>query len=223
MSFDRLAPHYRWMERVLAGGLLQRCRTAFLDEVTPPQRVLIPGEGHGRFLCALLARHPAARVTVIESSARMIATARRAALDRGLSLEHVDFHETDLLAWRADAPVFDLVAANFVFDCFPAADLAALIGQLAAASTASAQWLVADFRIPETGPARWRARLILWGLYRFFRIATRLPAAQLTPPDPLLRAHGFARKDRRVFDWGLLHSDLWIRQSHETLRVNPPR
>ena len=27
MSFDRLAPHYTWMEAVLAGPRLQRCRT----------------------------------------------------------------------------------------------------------------------------------------------------------------------------------------------------
>jgi len=27
MSFDALAPHYRWMERVFAGNLMQRHRT----------------------------------------------------------------------------------------------------------------------------------------------------------------------------------------------------
>ena len=31
MSFDRLAPHYSWMERVLAGRELHKCRTAFLE------------------------------------------------------------------------------------------------------------------------------------------------------------------------------------------------
>ena len=31
-GFDRLAQHYYWMECVLAGRTLQKCRTAFLDE-----------------------------------------------------------------------------------------------------------------------------------------------------------------------------------------------
>src|SRR5439155_22241467 len=40
MSFDTLAPHYRWMEFILAGKKLQRCRTAFLDEIpTGLQRI----------------------------------------------------------------------------------------------------------------------------------------------------------------------------------------
>ena len=30
-SFDLLAPHYRWMEFVLAGRKLQECRTVFLQ------------------------------------------------------------------------------------------------------------------------------------------------------------------------------------------------
>ena len=54
MSFDLLAPHYRWMEWVLAGEKLQRCRTAWLEVLPAPARVLILGEGNGRFLEALM-------------------------------------------------------------------------------------------------------------------------------------------------------------------------
>jgi hypothetical protein len=46
-------------------------------------------------------------------------------------------------------------------------------------------------------------------LYRFFRLATRLPATSLTPPDAFLQQNGFALRERRVYDWGLLHSDRW--------------
>ena len=62
MSFDRLAPHYRWMEAVLAGGKLQRCRTAFLNEVKDARHALIVGDGNGRFLSALLRANPSVRV-----------------------------------------------------------------------------------------------------------------------------------------------------------------
>jgi hypothetical protein len=56
MSFDRLAPHYRWLEWVLAGRKLQRCRTAFLDEIGRADATLLVGEGNGRFLGELLKR-----------------------------------------------------------------------------------------------------------------------------------------------------------------------
>ena len=41
------------------------------------------------------------------------------------------------------------------------------------------------------------------------RRVTRLPAARLTPPDALLAQQGFKLRERRFFEWGLLHSDLW--------------
>src|SRR5947207_3033135 len=50
MSFDLLAPHYRWMEFLLAGEKLHRGRTAFLDLIPPPEKILLAGEGHGRCL-----------------------------------------------------------------------------------------------------------------------------------------------------------------------------
>src|SRR5882762_1835947 len=49
-GFDRLAPHYYWMECVLAGRTLQRCRTAFLEQTRDATAALLIGEGNGRFL-----------------------------------------------------------------------------------------------------------------------------------------------------------------------------
>jgi len=48
-------------------------------------------------------------------------------------------------------------------------------------------------------------------MYLFFRFATKLPAATLTPPDPFLSAAGFQLIDRKFYDWGLLHANLWKR------------
>ena len=66
MSFDRLAPHYRWMERILAGEKLQRCRTAHLDSVNTAERVLLAGEGNGRFLVHLRHTLPKAHIVCDE-------------------------------------------------------------------------------------------------------------------------------------------------------------
>ncbi len=56
-DFDWLAPHYRWMEWLLAGTKLQRCRAAFLPAIPAPRRALVIGQGHGPFVTALLKAH----------------------------------------------------------------------------------------------------------------------------------------------------------------------
>jgi ubiquinone/menaquinone biosynthesis C-methylase UbiE len=211
MSFDRLAPHYRWMEWLLAGGKLQRCRIAFLRDIPAPRRVLMLGEGNGRCLVELLRAHPSADVTCVEASARMLDCARARVRAHGLGDARIAFIHADALQWQPPAAHFDLLAAHFFLDCFRAEQLAALVPRLAAAATPNAHWLLADFCEPSSGFGKWRARWILRAMYFFFRRVTRLPATHLTPPDAFLRASGFALRERRLADWGLLHSDWWER------------
>jgi hypothetical protein len=58
MSFDTLAPYYRALELVLAGKVMQQCRTAYLDQTTGVKRALLLGEGPGRYLVELLQVNP---------------------------------------------------------------------------------------------------------------------------------------------------------------------
>jgi hypothetical protein len=44
----------------------------------------------------------------------------------------------------------------------------------------------------------------------FFLWPAPLPASELTAPDSLLAQCGFKLRERRIFEWGLLHSDLWV-------------
>ncbi len=211
MSFDRLAPHYRWLERVLAGGKLQRCRLAWLGEVRDCRNVLVAGEGPGRFLAAAARALPAARFCCVDASAAMLEQARAAWTNAGGEIGRVRFVHAELPVWRPDPADFDLVVTHFFLDCFSAHLLADVVKQLAAGACADARWLLADFCVPAGGAARLRARLVLWSAYVFFRAVTRLPARQLAAPEPFLEAEGFQLRRRAVSDWGLLHSDLWLR------------
>jgi ubiquinone/menaquinone biosynthesis C-methylase UbiE len=211
MSFDLLAPHYRWMEWVLAGSKLQRCRTAFLPVIPAPHRVLLVGEGNGRFLGELLAAYPRARFTCVDASRRMLECARRRLANRGLNTQQVEFIRADIMDWSPPAEQFDLIVSHFFLDCFRREQLEQIVPRLASGATPEARWLLADFHEPAAGLAKWRARLILNLMYLFFRRVTGLPAAQLIPPDPLLSENGFVLRERRFADWGLLHSDLWVR------------
>lgn len=211
-GFDRLAPHYRWMERVLAGSKLQHCRIAFLDTIPAPRRVLLLGEGNGRFLVELVRAHPRASFMCVDGSVRMLDCARAQLQACGLNGDAVQFIHADVLNWSPPAEQFDLIVSHFFLDCFRRDQLEKIVPVIGALATREARWLLADFREPPKGWMKWRARLILGLMYLFFRRVTRLPAGSLTPPDGLLMASGFVLRERRLFDWGLLHSDLWVKE-----------
>ena len=209
MSFDVLAPHYRWIEFVSAGDKLQLCRTAFLGRIAAPANILILGEGNGRFLLECRRKYPHAKITVVDASARMLARARKRLIGQGLNCDRIEFTCADALTWTPPERAFDLIVTHFFLDCFRSKQVELLIAMLARAASPKANWLLGDFQCAPTGLPRYRSRLILWLLYRFFRLATRLPATTLTPPDIYLNQHGFKLCEREVYDWELLHSDRW--------------
>lgn len=209
MSFDVLAPHYRWMEWVSAGDLLQRCRTAHLASVPAAENILILGEGNGRFLIECRRQFPRAAITVLDDSARMLELARQRLARHGLKSDGIEFIRADALEWTAPDRTFELIVTHFFLDCFRPDQLEVLVSMLARAATPDAHWLLADFQAAPSGWRRRRSRAILWLMYRFFIAATRLPARGLTPPDNLLERNGFKLHAREFYDWELLHSDCW--------------
>jgi hypothetical protein len=211
MSFDLLAPHYRWMEALCAAGQLQRCRTALLGGIDAPQRVLVYGEGNGRFLVELCRRFPAARVTVVEASAVMNDLARARLRRAGLAGAQVEFIHVDALTWLSPTAAFDLIVTCFFLDCFRVDQLQHLVPAIASAAAYDAHWLHADFQIAPTGLRRVCSQVIVNALYAFFRWATRLPARELVNVEPFLGAAGFTRWQRREFVLGLLFCECWKR------------
>jgi SAM-dependent methyltransferase len=210
--FDWLAPHYAWVEAVTFGGRLHACRTALLGEVANARRVLVLGEGDGRFLAAFLATNPGAMVDVVDASPGMVALARRRAAAVPGAAGRVRWHVADARRSDPPAPPYDLVVTNFFLDCFPAAEVARLVPRVAAGLAPGGRWLVGDFAVPAGGPARRAAaRVALAGMYAAFRLTTRIPAGRLADPGPVLRGSGLVveREVRRL--GGFLVASLWRR------------
>lgn len=206
--FDWLAPHYAWVETLTFGGLLQWCRTALLADLTDARRVLVLGEGDGRFLAAFLAANRGATVDVVDASAGMVELARRRVADDG----RVRWHVEDARRLELQSSAFDLVVTNFWLDCFPAAELERLVPRLAGALAPGGRWLVGDYAMPQGGSVRRAAtRAALAGMYAAFRLTTRIPAGRLVDPAPLLRAAGLeaVRAESRL--GGFLAATLWRR------------
>jgi SAM-dependent methyltransferase len=209
VSFDSIAPHYDRLERWFSRGQMHAARIAHLDQIPPCRHALLIGEGPGRFLDTLLECFPEIRCTCIDGSQRMLELAK-SRLTPGQQ-ERVTFIHADARSLPPLEDPADLLVSHFFFDCFRAEELATLIPALATQAAPSAHWLVSDFQIPAAGFARWRARVVVGGLYRFFRFATGLETKRLVPPGPWLEQAGFTLRKRAEFERGLVVSDWWER------------
>lgn len=213
MSFDRIAPYYRWIETLAFGNTLQRARTLWIREIPRPKRALIVGEGNGRFLCELLRAHPKIDVDCIDSSRDMLWIARRR-VERKCpeSLPHVRFLQRDILRWFPRAS-YDLLATHFFLDCFQRDQLEGIIAKLSGAASAGAVWLLADFTIPTDPFPRWHALTWLCAMYTFFRAVTGITANRIVDPTSFLAANRFVRTKEKSFRWRMIKSEAYVAQA----------
>lgn len=204
MNADRIAAAYRWIEYAALGRALERRRFAFLPRVKDAQRVLIAGEGDGRFLARLTVQNPDVRVDVLESSAEMI----RLAKSRLPAGANVTFHRKNALESPPDGP-FDLVVTHFFLDCLTDKETVAFIEGVKQQLSFSARWLLSDFQQVSFFPASIHSWVWLRVMYLFFRISTGLRTARLPKYERALLAAGFALEVRQEARWGLMTSQLW--------------
>jgi SAM-dependent methyltransferase len=129
-QFDPLASHYDWMELLLAGRKLESCRNALWNEIPFLEDALLVGEGHGKFLAALVRRNPNARVTYVDASAKMLEVARQRLVRAALPIDHVEFVRAELPAWKPSPQRYDLIVTHFFLDCLPHEQLSAVIKTL---------------------------------------------------------------------------------------------
>ena len=204
-GFDRLARPYRILEFLAFGRDLERARFRYLDELRGCRRILILGEGDGRFLGRLLKSVDSARVHCVDSSAAMIALAASRAARSGAA-DRVVFERADVLGVRLQPAAYDAVVTLFFLDCFTPGEAAAIIAKVRPTMAPGARWLFSDFAVPGDGFPRWRARFWLALLYRFFEWTTGLSARELPPSEELLAASGLRRSALTTLQGGLLRA-----------------
>jgi ubiquinone/menaquinone biosynthesis C-methylase UbiE len=213
LNCNNIARWYRWLEYFGFGRALERRRFAFLSDVIDSQRVLVLGEGDGRFLAKFAApctppskhhentmRTPCFTADYVDRSAEMLELARARAGTDG-----VTYHHADALQIPLPAAQYDLVVTHFFLDCLDENDAAALVEKIAAAVQPDAHWLISEFREPNV----W-ARAIVGMLYFFFRITTGLRTRRLIDHHALLSRSGFVLEKEETARFGLLASELWL-------------
>jgi SAM-dependent methyltransferase len=199
LNCDRIARAYRWLEYAAFGGELERRRLCFLPEVAGTRRALLLGDGDGRFLARLMRQNRELTADTIDSSSRMLELARARA-----GGERVTYHHDDALLAPLPRAEYDLIVTHFFLDCLEECDMETLVRRAAEAAQPEAVWLISEFREP-----RW-ARLLLQGLYLFFRVTTGLKTRRLVDHRPVLARYGFRLMREEASRAGLLASELWV-------------
>jgi ubiquinone/menaquinone biosynthesis C-methylase UbiE len=207
MNADRIASLYRWLEYGAFGLALEHARFDFLAHAADARRVLILGEGDGRFLARLLRCNRQASITVIESSGQMIHLARQRV--PAAEQSRVEFCHMDAVTHAlADGP-FDLVVSHFFLDILTHRDAESLILKVSSLLCPNARWLMSEFQEPAGLIRRVHARVWLRAMYAFFSITTGLRACGLPPYQPMLERCGFSEIEHRERRFGLIRSQVW--------------
>ena len=208
MNCDPIARWYRYLEYASFGSALHRRRCQFLPLLCDRRKVLMLGEGDGRFLAAFVRQIPEAEVDYADCSAKMQRLASRSVSPNS----KVRFHQCDLLTDALPGNGYDTIVSHFFLDCLSREDVTKVVQKAAASATATANWIVSEFREPDGGWQRLRARLWIRGLYLAFRVATQLEAQQLPEHAEALMAEGFSLRSEVIAGAGLLTSQLWVRE-----------
>ncbi len=204
-NFDPLARLYRYLEYAMFGPALWRRRVAYLGRLGTSRRVLMVGEGDGRFLSAFLRANPLASVDYFDGSAKMLALARDRAGENGA---RVRFFEADVLAISQWPATYDTVITHFFLDCFSEEELGRLVPLIGQAVEPGGCWVVSEFQDKPRG-----AEMLLGGLYLFFGVTTGLRTRQLADYPGALVGAGFGLVEAETSLAGLLTSEIWSRGS----------
>jgi len=159
---------------------------------------LLLGEGNGRFLLEASQQISSASVTVVDSSAGMLAAAARriATVDRCPRIELV---HADILECRSPATNYDRIVTHFFLDLFPPYRIRRIVEKISRLATEDALWINVDFTSENQCL---RQKLLMWAQYSFFRISAGIEASQLFDPSPHLRQAGWEVLEGRTLDSG---------------------
>ena len=200
MSYDRFAPLYRFAETLVFGRALQKARCAGLRGEAP-KRVLVIGDGNGRFLEQAVRAWPDAHFVSIDASEGMLRQAKKR-----VDKDRVRFIHADVVVGlnELENQTFEVIVTHFFLDCFREDSLEKLIPILARMRTKSGVWDITDFS--DQSPHH---RAMLWVMYRFFHTFTETPAKCLPDYRRILRAQGLVPEHLGSWRSGFVIAQRW--------------
>lgn len=209
MSFNRVAPYFERLEKIVFNKKMQRCRTAHIAELPPVKKIALVGEGNGQFLLELIKLCDCEQIHCIDASQAMLDLAqKRLQKFSPDTSDRVKFYLRDLTVEAMPDQNYDLIVTNFFLDVFNEQSLIESIRKIAASCEKNAVWLYADFQISGGMFQRMRANVLIKIMYVFFRLVAQIQTQRLIDPSEILEKQGFKLKSQVEFDHGLMRAEL---------------
>jgi len=201
-GFNRVAPVYDSLARIVFGSAIDRSTTAFLSQLPSNARILILGGGSGRLLPALVNTLPQAGIVFIDASSKMIDQAKKR-VHAGAPVQFIHGTEDNIPDNR-----FDAVITPFYLDVFETNTLKVVVEKISQKMQGSAEWHVCDFRNHV-----WWHRVFLAGMYFFFRLTTDIGARRMADYEVVLLTAGWRKKESKDYYAAFIEASRWQRQS----------
>jgi ubiquinone/menaquinone biosynthesis C-methylase UbiE len=197
-GFDFLAPFYDVLARLIIGKSIVISQLYFLKRFKQSKHLLILGGGSGWLLDSLCKECPDVRIDYIDVSPGMINRAK----ERVKNNHRINF----IQGGDDDIPdrLYDGVITNFYLDMFDEKGLDAVIEKIKKALTKSSLWVVTDFVSEQRGH-----ELMLWWMYRFFRIIARIEATSLPDWQSHMKVAGSELLESKKFKNGFIAANLY--------------
>ena len=199
-GFDRLAPYYDRIARLVYGEEIVKAQTTFLACIPEGARVLILGGGTGWILNAILENSNPGDIWYVDSSPAMVERARK----KYKSSTNVYF-VTGTLDDISATQKFDFAITTFYLDLYSDERLSDHVEEIAKRLNRDAHWLVSDF----TRSKKIFHRFLLWMMYRFFKAVCRIEASMLPRWEEVLQTRSMNKVAGGEFYNGFIKTILY--------------
>lgn len=208
-GFNAIARRYDFFKRLVFGNSIYQSEACFLDWIPRGGKILIVGGGTGEILSALAKASPDSHICFVEASSEMLKIAKQRLPET--SARNVQFiHGTE-----CDVPVgmsFDAVITAFFLDLFPDAKVRDICGLISGKIKSDGLWLVSDFVFN----GKFWQRILLWTMYRFFRLTCGILATRLPAWDHHITGVGMEEISSRSFYRAFIRSAVYRHTANRT-------
>jgi ubiquinone/menaquinone biosynthesis C-methylase UbiE len=204
-TFDPVAPLYPALEWLAFGKSLDKARGAFLPVIVAAERLLLIGEGNGRFLASCLREKVNGSITVVDSSRKMLASAEK----RAATIAHqttLRFIHGDIRGLSGQQGKFDVIVTHFFLDLFRPESQRAIVSEITQLADSSAFWVDVDYR-PKLRTAF--QRTVDWLQYRFDRCFSGIEADRHYDPIDCITKLGWVTVEELEFVNGAVQAHLY--------------
>ncbi len=207
-NFDRIAPVYDILSRLVFGKTILDSQTHFLRVVKSNDSLLIIGGGTGKVLNAIDELGIPTDVVYVELSRKMLNKAKARAPFKNIQVIFIHGGEEAIPESK-----FDIIFTAFFLDVFDSRRLQYVTTLLCRRLKDGGKWLVTDFVNNEVN---WQ-KIMIKLMYIFFRVTTNLEGSRLLNFKYYLSHLGLHIEKEKLFYKGMISTMVFKKDKQTSL------